>query len=164
MLFVLTVYNSEFHFVAKILLTTFGVGVFLHSTWSLYTSNGGKNFSRISNVRTIRRIFLLDKSGGIVTSWELYGKVSMVIGKDIGENFVDIDLSQSPYAAMADVEHAVLNYAEGNWYIEDLESKNGVSVRKSGQSKAYKLSGTEPCKLDFGDIILIGNCQLKVAD
>lgn len=88
------------------------------------------------------------------------GKISAVIGKDIGENHVDINLNETPYAAMIDVEHAVLNYADGNWYIEDLDSKNGISIQKVGQDKAYKLSALQPCKLDFGDIIFIGVCQL----
>ncbi len=160
--FVLTVYDSGFGFAAKILLTVFGVGVFLHSAWILYRPGGGKNFSGNKNAKIINKISLIDETGAVVSSWELYGKVSMVIGKDVGENFVDIDLSRSPYAAMVDVEHAVLNYADGDWYIEDLDSKNGIALQKIGQKKIYKLSAVEPCKLDFGDIIFIGNCQLIV--
>lgn len=160
----LTVYNSEFHFAVKILLITFGVGVFLHSAWNLYKDDDDRHFSRDKKEKAISKIYLLDKTDAVITDWELYGKVSMVIGKDIGENFVDIDLSQSPYAAMVDVEHAILNYADGNWYIEDLDSRNGISIRKFGVQKAYRLSAQEPCKLDFGDIIFIGNCKLKVAD
>ena len=164
MLFVLTVYESEFDFTVKILLTVFGVGFFLHSAWILYNSSNHKKIMRRENQKIISKISLIDKDGENVLSWELYGKISMIIGKDIGENFVDIDLSQSPYAAMVDVEHAVLNYSDGNWYIEDLDSKNGVAIKKVGKEKSYKLSSTEPCKLDFGDVIFIGNCQLKVAD
>ena len=105
---------------------------------------------------------MLNKNGEIISTWELYGKTSAVIGKDIGENQVDINLNETPYAAMIDVEHAVLNYADGNWYIEDLDSQNGISIQKIGQDKAYKLSSLQPCKLDFGDIIFIGVCQLKL--
>jgi hypothetical protein len=163
-LFVLTIYESEFNFAVKILLTVFGVGVFLHSAWILYNSNDERKISKIEPQKIISKISLIDKNGEPVSSWELYGKISLIIGKDIGENFVDIDLSQSPYAAMVDVEHAILNYSHGNWYVEDLDSKNGISIKKVGRKKPYKLSSTEPCKLDFGDIIFIGNCQLLVAD
>lgn len=164
MLFMLTIYESEFDFVVKILLTTFGVGVFLHSAWILYKSDDDRKIPKIEPQKIISKISLIDKNGEPVSSWELYGKISLIIGKDVGENFVDIDLSQSPYSAMVDVEHAILNYSDGNWYIEDLDSRNGLAVKKFGQKKSYKLSATEPCKLDFGDIIFIGNCQLLVAD
>ena len=163
-LFMLTVYESEFDFSVKILLTVLGVSIFLHSAWTLYNSNDHKKNFKRETQKIINKISLIDKTGEIISSWELYGKISMIIGKDIGENFVDVDLSQSPYAAMVDVEHAVLNYSDGDWYIEDLDSKNGVAIKKVGQKKSYKLSATEPCKLDFGDIIFIGNCQLRVAD
>ena len=95
-------------------------------------------------------------------SWELYGRTSAIIGKDVGENAVDIDLSKNPYAALIDVEHAVMNYADGSWYIEDLDSRNGISIKKFGQEKIYRLSSLQPCKLDFGDVLIIGVCQLKL--
>ncbi len=161
MLFVLSVYTGEFNFTLKILLAAFGVGVFFHSAWILYSS---EKTETNESFRRIQQIFLIDENGNPVKNWDLYGKVSMLIGKDIGENFVDIDLSQSSYAATVEVEHAILNYANGNWYVEDLDSRNGISIKKFGEKKSYKLSAKEPCKLDFGDIILIGNCQLKVAD
>jgi hypothetical protein len=129
----------------------------------LYRSLKEKNSLPINfENETIMQISLLNKNGEIISSWELYGKTSVVIGKDFGENQVDIDLSETQYAAMIDVEHAVLNYVSGNWYIEDLDSQNGISVKKFGQEKAYKLSSSQPCKLDFGDIIFIGLCQLKL--
>lgn len=161
-LFVLSVYTGEFNFTLKILLTAFGVGVFFHSAWILYSSENSMTLNK--SLRRIQQISLIDENGNAVKRWELYGKVAMLIGKDIGENFVDIDLSQSSYAATVEVEHAILNYADGNWYVEDLDSRNGISIKKFGEKKAYKLSAKEPCKLDFGDIILIGNCQLKVTD
>ena len=110
----------------------------------------------------ISKIDLINEKGAVIDSWELYDKTSAVIGKDIGENQVDIDLGQNPYASMIEIEHAVLNFTNGNWYIEDLGSKNGISLKKNGDNKKYKLSSLQPCKLDFGDIIFIGMCQLKL--
>lgn len=110
----------------------------------------------------ITQISLLNKDGEIVRSWELYGLTSAVIGKDIRENHVYIDLGWTAYAAMVDVEHAVLNFAGGDWYVEDLDSENGLSVKKTALGEVFKLSASQPCKLDSGDIIFVGLCQLKL--
>lgn len=42
---------------------------------------------------------------------------------------VDIDLSDVEYASLISKEHAVLNYSSGSWFIEDLESENGVGIK-----------------------------------
>jgi len=105
---------------------------------------------------------LLNEEGQTLATWPLYGKVSMVIGRDVGENQVDINLASSTYASMVDVEHAVLNYTGGSWYVEDLASKNGVSVQSSKDGRKYKLAPDQPCKLDTGDIIYIGLARLLI--
>ncbi|MBR5912813.1 MAG: FHA domain-containing protein [Selenomonadaceae bacterium] len=167
--FSLAVYNGGLPIFFKFLLIIFGVIVFGHSAYTLYRSFNDAKFFDDESARqnfqseVISKISLLNKKGEIINSWELYGKTAAVIGKDIGENHVDIDLSENPYASMIDVEHAVLNYADGNWYIEDLDSQNGISIKKIGQDKIYKLSSLQPCKLDFGDIVIVGICQLKVS-
>ena len=164
--FMLAVFFGDLNVVAKILLITLGVGIFGHSIFILYRALRTQDFSSPPKIfekpKAIDKIILLSKDGDEVFSWDLYGKTSAVIGKDTGDNLVDIDLSKNPYAAMIDVEHAVLNYTAENWYIEDLGSRNGISIQKAGEKKSYKLSSTQPCKLDFGDIISVGMCQLKV--
>ena len=85
-----------------------------------------------------------------------HGKTAMVIGRDVKENQVDIDLGQSAYASMVDIEHAVLNYSAGDWYVEDLGSTNGISVKKAGDGRVYKLSRDTPCRLERGDCLYIG--------
>jgi len=167
-LFATAIFYGESPIYLKIALMIFGVIVFAHSARTLYKSLTDRNFLTDESARrsfeddAVSKISLLNKYGKPVNSWELYGKTSAVIGKDIGENHVDINLSKNPYASMIDVEHAVLNYAGGSWYIEDLDSRNGISIKKFGQDKVYKLSSRQPCKLDFGDIIFIGMCQLKI--
>lgn len=168
-IFSLIVFEGALPKEIKFLLVILGLIVFFHSAHTLYKSLTDKNFGISESGRknfeyeAISRISLLGKNGLPVNSWELYGKTSAVIGKDVGENHVDIDLSKNnPYASMIDVEHAVLNYAEGNWYIEDLDSQNGISIKKFGQDKVYKLSSLQPCKLDFGDIVFVGMCQLRL--
>lgn len=163
--FLLAVVMGDLPLLSQAILGILGAAIFCHSVWTLYCALTGRQNLRYKKTRSakmIDKIILLNKNGDEVSSWDLYGKTSVVIGKDFGENRVDIDLSKNPYAAMIDIEHAVLNYAEGNWYVEDLDSRNGISIQKTGQSKSYKLSATQPCRLDLGDIIFVGMCQLKV--
>ena len=115
--FLLAVFNGGLPILAKTALMVFGMLVFIHCA---YRSLADKSFAaynlsrRKIGTNNISQISLLNKKGEPVNSWELYGRTSAVIGKDIGENKVDIDLSDNPYASMIDVEHAVLNYADGN--------------------------------------------------
>lgn len=164
-LFMLTIALGSLTLGKKILFVAVGLMIFAHSAWTLYraliTRLAAEKKSE-SQEDAITQLTLLNTDGKGIRSWELYGKTSALIGKDIGENLVDIDLSQTPYAAMIDVQHAVLNYADGNWYIEDLASGNGISVKKFGDYEIYRLSTSEPCKLDLGDIIFVGMCQLKL--
>ena len=162
--FSLTIFFGGLPQYPKFFLIVTGAAIFLHSAYTLYRASFKKVEveKTLASTAAITQISLLNKNGEIISTWELYGKTSAVIGKDIGENLVDINLNETPYAAMIEVEHAVLNYAGGTWYIEDLDSKNGISIQKVGQDKAYKLSALQPCKLDFGDIVFIGVCQLKL--
>ncbi len=104
---------------------------------------------------------LLNEEGGTLASWSIYGKNGIVIGRDVGENQVTVNLDHTEYASMIDVEHAVLNYSKDTWYVEDISSKNGVSVQKSDGRK-YKLTYGKPCRIEQGDIIFIGLARLKL--
>lgn len=101
-------------------------------------------------------IVLLSEEETELCIWDIYGKTAVVIGRDIKENQVDIDLSNSPYASMVDIEHAVMNYSLGSWYVEDLGSKNGIKVKKAMDGKTYQLSADTPCKLECGDVLYVG--------
>ncbi len=106
-------------------------------------------------------LVLLSEEGGHIASWNIYDRNGLVIGRDVGENHVTINLENTTYASMIDIEHAVLNYAGNNWYIEDISSKNGVSIQKK-DGKKYKISPGKPCKLELGDIIFIGLTRLQL--
>lgn len=62
---------------------------------------------------------------------------------------------------MVDRQHAVLNYAAGQWYIEDLGSRNGVRIQDAKDGKLYQVSKEHPCRINAGDIIFIGNTRLR---
>ena len=111
---------------------------------------------------TISEMVLFSEEDTELMVWDMYGKVSLVLGRDMGENQVDVDLSQSPYSGMVDVEHAVLNYSGGNWYIEDLGSTNGISIRKAQDGRLYRISANTPCRVESGDVLFVGMNRLMI--
>jgi len=109
-----------------------------------------------------RQLVLLNDDDRPLTSWDLFGRTALVIGRDVGENEVDVNLADVTYASFIDIEHAVLNYGSGHWYIEDISSENGVKIQKQGDSRQYKLATDKPCRLDLGDIIYIAQTKLQI--
>lgn len=109
----------------------------------------------------LTEVVLLGEDDSRLASWNIYGKNGIVIGRDVGENQVTIDLNDSVYASMIDVEHAVLNYSGGNWYIEDISEKNGVCIQKQDGRK-YKLAYGKPCKLEKRDVIYVALTRLQI--
>lgn len=110
---------------------------------------------------TLTELVLLGEEGNRLAAWNIYQKNGIVIGRDIGENHVTVNLDQTTYAGMIDVEHAVLNFSGNDWYIEDISEKNGVSIQKA-DGKKYKLSYGKPCRLERGDIIFIAMTRLQI--
>ncbi|TYZ30239.1 FHA domain-containing protein [Selenomonas caprae] len=111
----------------------------------------------------ITQLNWLSEKGDILKSWNLFNRTGLVIGRDYQENMVDIDLEKSPYAPLIDIEHAVLNYANAEWYVEDLSSRNGTQLCKARDGRKYQLTAGEPCKVEIGDIIIVGMTQLELA-
>lgn len=109
----------------------------------------------------LTEVVLLGENDNRLASWNIYGKNGIVIGRDVGENNVTINLNDSTYASMIDVEHAVLNYSGDYWYIEDISDKNGVSIQKR-DGKKYKLAYGKPCRLEKGDIICVALTRLQI--
>ena len=108
----------------------------------------------------VTELVLLSEEDTELMVWNLYGRVSVLIGRDGKDSEADIDLGQGPYAGMVDPEHAVLNYSAGSWYVEDLRSRNGLSVKKSADGKVYRLSPDTPCRLEKGDCLHVGMNRL----
>jgi pSer/pThr/pTyr-binding forkhead associated (FHA) protein len=52
-------------------------------------------------------------------------------------------------------QHAVLRWNDGRWYLEDLQSTNGTLLNGAPVERVEAL--------EFGDLIEIGNVQLKLA-
>lgn len=109
-----------------------------------------------------RQLVLLSEEDTELTSWDLFDRTSLIIGRDIGENQVDINLADATFGSFIDIEHAVLNFAGEQWYIEDLHSQNGVRVEKKGDRQQYRLASDKPCKVEIGDVIYIAQTKLLV--
>ena len=109
----------------------------------------------------LTELVLLSEDNTKIASWNIYGKTGLVIGRDVGENHVNINLNEVTYASMISIEHAVLNYSGDSWYIEDISEKNGVSIEKR-DGKKYKPSYGKPCRLEKGDIIYIALTRLQI--
>lgn len=112
--------------------------------------------------KEISEILLLGEDDNITDTWDIYGKTSIVFGRDEGENQVDVNLKNTDYAGTVDGEHAVMNYSNGCWYIEDLDSENGTRIQRGGKGKKYKVSSREPCRIGQGDIIYLGLAPIRV--
>lgn len=109
----------------------------------------------------IQELLLLDEEGNEISAWHIGGKTSLLIGRDEHKENVDINLQNTEYGGMVDRQHAVLNYAAGQWYIEDLGSRNGVRIQDAKDGKLYQVSKEHPCRINAGDIIFIGNTRLR---
>ena len=110
----------------------------------------------------ISEIHLLSEEGDITDTWDIYGKTSIVFGRDEGENQVDVDLRNTDYAGTVDREHAVMNFSGGSWYIEDLDSENGTRIRRNGEDRAYRISSREPCRVEKNDTVYLGLAPVRI--
>ena len=91
---------------------------------------------------------------------DIADKVSFLIGKSNRENDVLIDLNSSIYSQFIEDNHAVLNYASGKWYIEDLSVESRVCIEKNEDGKKYRVVKNTPCTVKKGDIIFISKVKL----
>lgn len=112
--------------------------------------------------KSIRELILLDENEKPVKAWDLAGRISLLIGRDNPNEPVDVDLEECEYSALIDELHAVLNYCLDSWYIEDLNSRNGIRVRKISDGVCYRVMKNMPCRLEAGDLIMIANTKLLI--
>lgn len=109
---------------------------------------------------SIHELVLLDENDEEISDWNIAGKISILIGRDQHKEDVDINLMNTAFAGMVDRQHAVMNYTAGQWYIEDLDSTNGIRIQKKKDNKIYEVAKTQPCLVEKGDIIFIGLTKL----
>lgn len=119
----------------------------------------GTKHSLPADDMTIRQLVLLDEQNKPIKSWGLSGKIAVIIGKKNEEEEVDVDLEDCEYSTFINPQHAALNFCQNFWYVEDLNSQNGVQVKKVEDGICYKVLN-RPCRVMPGDIIYIANTRL----
>ncbi len=112
--------------------------------------------------KDISKLVLLNASGMEVDEWELGDQISLLIGKSSAEYKADIDLSGTEYESLVNYEHAVLNCVAGIWYVEDIDSVNGVGLKKAHKRVKNRLKQEIPYPLGNGDTIYIANTRILV--
>jgi len=112
--------------------------------------------------KDISKLVLLNESGMEVDEWELGDQISLLIGKSSAEYKADIDLSGTEYESLVNYEHVVLNCVAGIWYVEDIDSVNGVGLKKAHKRVKNRLKQEIPYPLGNGDTIYIANTRILV--
>jgi len=115
---------------------------------------------RRERAEPIRRFVLMTRDGEREKEWHCGGMPAFLVGKGSAKREVDIDLGGTQYSDYISPEHATLNYVRGYWYIEDLNSRNGVGLKKKGEEYALRLKPFISYKVDNGDIIYIAKTKM----
>jgi len=105
---------------------------------------------------------LLSLDGEREQEWYAQGVNAFLIGKGSANRDVDIELGDTHHSEYISSEHAVLNFSLGYWYIEDLDSKHGVGVKKKGAEYTFRLKPSVPYKIEIGDTIFISKVKILV--
>ena len=109
----------------------------------------------------LSELVLLSEENTVIRSWSILGKNSVVIGKKNSEEDIDIDLCDTAFGGTVSDIHAVLNYVEGLWYIEDMQSKNGTQIKGFLEDKLYNIRDGQS-RLVKNDYIFIGLNKLQI--
>ncbi|WP_176431233.1 FHA domain-containing protein [Anaerovirgula multivorans] len=139
-----------------------GIVAIIYISKALDVNDSSTKEEITNSPNAVNGLALLNEENEMIKEWDLLNQASMVIGRNTKDNEVDIDLSTSTYAALIDLQHAVLNFASGNWYIEDLYSENGISIQKAEDRIRYKLSKDKPCRIIKGDVVFIAKTKLLI--
>lgn len=103
------------------------------------------------------------KRGGVLSNdaFTFGGTAPIVIGRfDPETGPVDIDLGPLPEGSYVSRQHALLQCsAHGQWSVRDLNSRNGVFVKKRGQPQFGRVAGEQ--QVHSGDEIALGNARFE---
>ncbi len=122
---------------------------------------------RVKEIETIEKnqiekLIMKDENDYDIKVWNVGRATSMLIGKKIHTNRVDIDLTSSLYSILISRIHGVLNKVNGEWYYEDLGSRNGSGIEKKSDSRKIKLKSNNTIKVESGDILYIATTKLLI--
>lgn len=114
------------------------------------------------NKKKATKVVLINEEGRPLMEWSLERKTSLIIGKNAEGEMVDVDLTDSAVAQMISKQHAVLNYTEKGWYVDDIDSKNGTRVKKLMQNSIMDVKLVGAIEVEPGDIIYIASTMLQI--
>lgn len=121
-----------------------------------------RKYEIIKEYSNISRILLIGEHGKPDKEWSAENINSLLIGKNTESVSVDIDLGDEVYGDYIAPKHAIMNFIDGIWYIEDYDSVNGVGIKKTGEESAFKLKPNVLYRLDKGDVIYISKIKLHL--
>lgn len=155
--------NHEYDLEKYVLLCIFGAIGMYYASHLITPKHEKLPPAAVAEIKSdISGIVMLNENGVYMKEWNVHGLVALIIGKNTKNKEVEIDLSDSAYDALIHDEHALMNFAGGNWYIEGLHMPSSVSIKKSTDGMRYRLSDNRPCKLDPGDIVYIAHTRLLI--
>lgn len=101
-------------------------------------------------------------TGSVASATEfVLDKNPIIIGRfKPGEEEVDINLENFPGSHTVSRQHGIIYREEGKWKIKDLDSVNGIFLRRSGQSRFSKRI-TQPEILNSGDFVAFGKVRFE---
>ena len=121
--------------------------------------NRGK--SGESDALPLSSLLLLNEEGREIRSWSLLGRSSLRIGRGGEGERPEVDLSGQDFEEELAAEHAVLNRAGGQWYLEDLGSGEGTLLHLTGSGESLWLMERRSI-VRRGDLIQIGRNRLRL--
>lgn len=147
--------------------TICGILAVADMVWRMAGQTGGKTVPDSlgecgAGTDRIGQLILLDEQDKPIKSWDMAGRISMVIGREGGGEDVDVDLEDCAFGSFVDFQHAALNFCLDQWYVEDLDSRNGVKIRKAEDGECYRVMG-RPCRVAAGDVLYIANTRLLLS-
>ena len=98
------------------------------------------------------RALVMDDRGGVRDTHELGKQKELLIGKSTPAKMVNIDFSDSAYAASIEEEHAALVRYGSYWYVCARAQKGMVGLRQKEGNVVYKLRRGIPYRISRGDI------------
>jgi pSer/pThr/pTyr-binding forkhead associated (FHA) protein len=123
------------------------IALYAFLSWAVYTLwRDIKRQSELLESRKIPKITLVNDIGNEIISHEFILQ-ELVVGRD---KSCDLVLDEKTVSA----EHARLSYHHGNWWVEDLHSRNGTFLNQ-------ELLATQAV-VTSGDELQVGQVELQI--
>ena len=107
--------------------------------WVMVAGLTGIHIAEYLKKRTRMRAVILDSRGEARDEHELGKQKELLIGKSAPANLVNIDFSDSAYAASIEEDHAALVRNGAYWYVCARANNGMVGLKQKGGEPVYKL-------------------------